>query len=94
MPLLTMLYTRKGTEDGITVKEYREGNTYMLSASLARAFLAAGFAVASKKMSLSKAMPYRANSFSRRKMLSSCKKLSRPKVLRIKRKLLKENISI
>lgn len=45
MPLLTMLYTRKGTEDGISVKEYKQGNTYMLGSSLYKAFLAAGYAV-------------------------------------------------
>lgn len=42
---LKMLMTRKGCEDGFTVKEYKQGMIYDIRPSLARAFLAAGFAI-------------------------------------------------
>lgn len=42
---IKMLETRRGTEDGIAVREYRRGEEYELGDMLARAFLAAGFAV-------------------------------------------------
>lgn len=45
MVALTMLETRKGTEDGFTVKQYYRGESYEIADGLARSFLAAGFAV-------------------------------------------------
>ncbi len=40
-----MIETRKGTEDGFTIREYIAGHEYDLREHLARAFLAAGFAI-------------------------------------------------
>lgn len=40
-----MLETRRGTEDGYTIRKYYRNEEYEMSDSLARAFLAAGFAV-------------------------------------------------
>lgn len=46
---IKMLETRRGTEDGLVVREYRRGEEYELGDTLARAFLAAGFAVRAPK---------------------------------------------
>ena len=43
--LLTMLETRRGTEDGYTIRLYMRGETYNLGDTLAHSFLAAGFAI-------------------------------------------------
>lgn len=43
--LLTMLETRRGTEDGYTIRLYVRGETYNLGDTLAHAFLSAGFAI-------------------------------------------------
>lgn len=42
---LYMLETRRGTEDGFTVKRFMRGQTYEIAPDLARAFLAAGWAM-------------------------------------------------
>lgn len=42
--LVTMLQTRKGTEDGFKVEEYAEGESYDICSSLANAFIRSGFA--------------------------------------------------
>lgn len=49
MPLLTMLYTRKGRENSGKLRQYQQGNTYCFSKELAKAFLAAGYAVYTKR---------------------------------------------
>lgn len=40
-----MLETRRGTEDGFTVRQYIAGKSYVMCEHLARAFLAAGYAI-------------------------------------------------
>lgn len=42
---ILMLQTRRGTEDGFTVRQYAAGRVYEVREHLARAFLAAGYAV-------------------------------------------------
>ncbi len=42
---LRMLETRRGTEDGRVVRQFMAGEIYEIADSLARAFLAAGFAI-------------------------------------------------
>lgn len=42
--LIRMLETKKGAEDGITVKEYVKNHVYELHVGLAKDFVAAGFA--------------------------------------------------
>jgi len=44
MTKVKMLQTRKGTEDGFTVKQFARGEIYEIRESLARSFFAAGFA--------------------------------------------------
>lgn len=41
---ITMLETRRATEDGQVIKLYREGESYEVPDHLARFFLAAGYA--------------------------------------------------
>ncbi len=43
--LIKMLETRRGTEDGFTVRQYRKGDVYEIRDHLALAFLAAGAAI-------------------------------------------------
>ncbi|MDB2415493.1 hypothetical protein N9W34_06950 [Rickettsiales bacterium] len=45
MTLIKMLETRKGTEDGFTVRQFRCGEIYEIRDGLARSFFAAGFAI-------------------------------------------------
>jgi hypothetical protein len=40
-----MLQTRRGTEDGFSVRQYQEGEVYEVREHLARMFLAAGYAI-------------------------------------------------
>jgi len=42
---IRMLETRRGTENGVSIREYRAGEYYEVSDRLARAFIAAGFAI-------------------------------------------------
>jgi len=42
---IRMLETRKGTEDGFVVKKFIAGEDYEVRDHLAKAFLAAGFAI-------------------------------------------------
>lgn len=42
---ILMLETRRGTEDGFSVRQFVRGREYEIADSLARAFLAAGWAV-------------------------------------------------
>jgi hypothetical protein len=42
--LIKMLQTRKGSEDGFTVKQYYKNEIYNVRESLGRSFLAAEFA--------------------------------------------------
>ncbi len=46
---IRMLETRRGTEDGFTIKQYNSGEEYDVRDHLALAFLAAGFAIPIKK---------------------------------------------
>ncbi len=46
---IKMLETRCGTENGFTIRRYCGGSEYDVADSLARSFLAAGFAVAITK---------------------------------------------
>ena len=39
---VTMLYTRRGSQDGFTVERFVEGNTYDMSDTLARSFVRDG----------------------------------------------------
>lgn len=50
---IRMLETRRGTEDGYTVRQYVRDEIYEMGDSLARSFLAAGFAVKTPKEELS-----------------------------------------
>lgn len=43
--MIKMLETRKGSEDGFTVKQFYIGKIYDIHETLARSFFAAGFAV-------------------------------------------------
>lgn len=43
--LIQMLETRRGTEDGFTVKQYFANEVYNVREHLARTFLAAGYAI-------------------------------------------------
>ncbi len=49
MTLIKMLETRKGTEDGFTIKQFYEGEVYDVKENLARTFFAAGHAVKIKQ---------------------------------------------
>lgn len=40
-----MLQTRRGTEDGFRVRQYKYGKVYEIKERLARSFIAAGYAV-------------------------------------------------
>lgn len=42
--MIKMLETRKGTEDGFTVRQFYEGQTYDVCKILAHTFIAAGYA--------------------------------------------------
>lgn len=42
---VTMLYTRRGTEDGFTVQQFKEGVSYDMANHLARYFITKGWAV-------------------------------------------------
>ena len=44
MTAIRMLETRKGTEDGFTIKEFYEGQNYDVREGLARSFFLAGYA--------------------------------------------------
>ena len=44
--LITMLETRRGSEDGFICRRFHKGITYFIADSLARAFLRAGWGVA------------------------------------------------
>lgn len=46
---IKMIATRRGCEDGFTVKQYEENHEYEIRDSLAYAFFAAGFAVPVKE---------------------------------------------
>ena len=45
MTLVKMLETRKGTEDGFTIRQFQRDEIYEIRENLARSFFAAGFAV-------------------------------------------------
>ncbi len=45
MTLVKMIETRKGSEDGFTVKQYQRGEIYDIREGLARSFFAAGFGI-------------------------------------------------
>jgi len=49
MTLIRMLQTRKGTEDGFTVRQFEKGKVYDVREGLARSFFVAGYAVKFKK---------------------------------------------
>ena len=42
---VTMLYTRRGSQDGFAVEQFIEGNTYNMSDTLARSFVRSGQAI-------------------------------------------------
>lgn len=44
MTVIRMLETRKGSEDGFTVRQFYAGEIYTIKENLARSFFAAGFA--------------------------------------------------
>ncbi len=58
---LRMLETRRGTEDGRVVRQFMAGETYDIADSLARAFLAAGFAIRSQEDRKSPKKPRRSH---------------------------------
>lgn len=45
MPIIKMLETRKGTEDGFTVRQFEENKIYDVRDNLARRFIAADLAI-------------------------------------------------
>ncbi len=47
--IITMTQTRRGTEDGFTLKRYMKGETYDVLPSLARAFINQGWAVVERE---------------------------------------------
>lgn len=67
MTLVRMLETRKGSEDGFTVKQFMEGQVYDIRENLARSFFAAGFAVMEKVIKTKKHTTSRTNKNRRKK---------------------------
>jgi hypothetical protein len=50
MTLIKMLETRKGTEDGFTIRQFYEGEVYDVRENLARTFFAAGHAIKVRRL--------------------------------------------